>query len=249
MTTAHNAISDEELHAFVDGELDPKRAAQIEALLADEAVVAEAVQGIRTQNARLHLAFDGVLDEPVPNRLIAAKPRQPHIWRAAAALAWLAVGAAIGWGVRDARVEPQHIVLPRQAAIAHAAFTPEVRHPVEVSAAEEAHLVAWLSKRLGARVRAPKLGDLGYELLGGRLLPEAGRPGAQFMYQDATGKRLTLYVSTDVDNRDTAFRYATEGRVHVFYWIDQHLGYALSGEIEKTEMLRIARRVYEQLNP
>ena len=63
MTTAHHAISDEELHPFVDGELDSKRAAQIEALLADETVAAEAVQGIRAQKARLHLAFDGVLDE------------------------------------------------------------------------------------------------------------------------------------------------------------------------------------------
>ncbi len=249
MTAPHVGISDEELHAFVDGELDPQRTAQIEALLDDQSAAAEAVQGIRAQKARLHLAFDRVLAEPVPNRLIAANPPRPRTWRFAAALAWLSIGVAIGWGVRDAHVEPQHIVLPRQAAIAHAAFTPEVRHPVEVSVAEEAHLVAWLSKRLGARVRAPKLGDLGYELLGGRLLPESGRPGAQFMYQDATGKRLTLYVSTDVDNRDTAFRYATEGKVHVFYWIDQHLGYALSGEIEKPEMLRIARRVYEQLNP
>lgn len=249
MTTASHAISEEELHAFVDGELDPKRAAQIEALLADEARAAEAVQGIRAQKARLHLAFDSVLDEPVPPYLASVRATQPRLLRIAAVFAWIALGVAIGWGVRDVRVEPQHIVLPRQAAIAHVAFTPEVRHPVEVSAAEEAHLVAWLSKRLGAKVRAPKLGELGYELLGGRLLPEAGRPGAQFMYQDAVGKRLTLYVSTDVDNRDTAFRYATEGRVHVFYWIDQHLGYALSGEIEKAEMLRIARRVYEQLNP
>lgn len=249
MTTANHAIGEEELHAFVDGELDPKRTAQIEALLVEELGTAEAVQSIRAQKARLHLAFDGVLDEPVPAFLASAKPARPRLLRMAAVVAWIGLGIVIGWGIRDVRVEPQHIVLPRQAAIAHVAFTPEVRHPVEVSAAEEVHLVAWLSKRLGAKVRAPKLGELGYELLGGRLLPEAGRPGAQFMYQDATGKRLTLYVSTDVDNRDTAFRYATEGRVHVFYWIDQHLGYALSGEIEKAEMLRIARRVYEQLNP
>lgn len=242
-------ISEEELHAYVDGELDPERAAQIEAALVHDTAAAEAVQGLRDQKARLHLAFDAVLDEPVPNRLAAARPAQPRMLRLAAAVAWIAVGASIGWFVRDTRVESRHVVLPRQAAVAHAAFTPEVRHPVEVPAAEEAHLVAWLSKRLGARVRAPKLGDLGYELLGGRLLPEAGRPGAQFMYQDATGRRLTLYVSTDVGNRDTAFRYTTEGSVHVFYWIDQHLGYALSGEIEKSEMLRVARRVYEQLDP
>jgi anti-sigma factor RsiW len=69
------------------------------------------------------------------------------------------------------------------------------------------------------------------------------------MYQDANGRRLTLYVSTDVYNRDTAFRYAREGELHVFYWIDRTLGYALAGDMGKDEMLRIARAVYEQLNP
>jgi len=56
-------------------------------------------------------------------------------------------------------------------------------------------------------------------------------------------------VSTDVANRDTAFRYAHENGLHVFYWIDGKLGYALSGDIDKAEILRIARTVYEQLNP
>ena len=69
------------------------------------------------------------------------------------------------------------------------------------------------------------------------------------MYQDANGRRLTLYVSTDVQNRETAFRYVREGELHVFYWIDRTLGYALAGDVGKEEMLRIARAVYEQLNP
>ena len=33
---------------------------------------------------------------------------------------------------------------------AHSVYVPEVRHPVEVGAAEEAHLVQWLTKRIGA---------------------------------------------------------------------------------------------------
>jgi anti-sigma factor RsiW len=242
-------IRDEEIHAYVDGELGTQRVSDLEAVIAGDPALAETVQGIRAQNARLHLAFDAVLDEPVPARLAGARAPARRLGRVAAAFAWLSLGTLIGWSARDAREDPQRALLPRQAVVAHVAFSPEVRHPVEVTAAEEAHLVAWLSKRLGAQVRAPKLGKLGYELLGGRLLPESGRPGAQFMYQDAAGKRLTLYVSTDVDNRDSAFRYTSENGVHVFYWIDRHLGYALSGEIDKAEMLRVARSVYEQLNP
>jgi anti-sigma factor RsiW len=51
------------------------------------------------------------------------------------------------------------------------------------------------------------------------------------------------------DSRETAFRFAEESRVGVFYWIDRKLGYALSGEVDRSELLRIATAVYRQLNP
>ena len=81
------------------------------------------------------------------------------------------------------------------------------------------------------------------------LLPGERGPVAQFMYQDQAGRRLTLYVKTDGDNRDTAFRYAQEGKVGVFYWLDGQLGYALSGEMPRAELLAVAEAAYRQLNP
>ena len=52
----------------------------------------------------------------------------------------------------------------QQAAVAHAVFQPEVRHPVEVTAAQQEHLVQWLSKRLGRPLKVPVLSAQGYEL-------------------------------------------------------------------------------------
>lgn len=70
------------------------------------------------------------------------------------------------------------------------------------------------------------------------------------MYQDGRGQRLTLYVRTDAtSNRETAFRFAQEGKVGVFYWLDGKLGYALSGELAKADLMRLADSVYRQLNP
>jgi anti-sigma factor RsiW len=66
--------------------------------------------------------------------------------------------------------------------------------------------------------------------------------------QDGNGRRLTLYVRTDPENRDTAFRYAQEGKVGVFYWLDHKVGYALSGELPRDELLSIAETAYAQLN-
>jgi len=208
----------------------------------------------RIQGEQLHHAFDPVLDEAVPARLTkAAKPasRLPTL-RMAAAIAWLAVGGLIGYQLRGALPQgPQPTSsLARQAALAHAVFSPEVRHPVEVGAAEETHLVAWLSKRLGAELKPPRLSGQGFELVGGRLLPGEAGPVAQFMYQDARGQRLTLYVQRDAqENGETAFRYARENGIGVFYWLDGRFGYALSGEMEKPDLLRIATAVYQQLNP
>ncbi len=140
--------------------------------------------------------------------------------------------------------------LARSAAVAHAVYSPEQRHPVEVGADQQQHLVTWLSKRLGAPLHPPQLGALGYELIGGRLLPGQSGPVAQFMYDNAGGKRLTLYVSTEQrHNRSTAFRFTQEGQVGVFYWIDGRYGYALSGGLDKAALAKLADAVYAQLEP
>jgi len=160
---------------------------------------------------------------------------------------------AVGWfahALVGTRGGPAPLSFAKQAAIAHAVYSPEVRHPVEVGAAEQEHLVNWLSKRLGAKVRAPLLTAEGFDLVGGRLLPGQGGAVAQFMYQDAKGKRLTLYVSRiEGVQRDTAFRFSQEEKVAVFYWIDGTLGYALSGDLAKPQLLDVATAVYKQLNP
>lgn len=248
-------ISESELHAYADGRLDAARRAEVEAWLNEHPETRQAVAEWRIQNERLHRSFDPVLQEPVPARLVeimSASGRMSTL-RMAAVLAWLAIGGVIGYAVRGylpAAAPPASASLPRQAAIAHAVFTPEVRHPVEVGAAEEAHLVAWLSKRLGAELKPPRLSAQGFELVGGRLLSGEAGPVAQFMYQDARGQRLTLYVQREAqDDRGTAFRYAREDGIGVFYWLDGRFGYALSGELDKPDLLRIATAVYQQLNP
>jgi len=243
--------SDNELHAYADDHLDAESRRVVEAHLAQAPEDAARVAAYREQNAALHAAFDPVLDEPVPDRLrhISARRRAGPV---AVAAGWLALGAVIGWLANALLTDRPHALMSfsRQAALAHAVYSPEVRHPVEVGAAEQEHLVNWLSKRVGAKLRAPVLTAEGYELVGGRLLPGESGAVAQFMYQDSKGKRLTLYVSRLAGRqRDTAFVFSQEDKVSVFYWIDGALGYALSGELPKADLLNIATTVYKQLNP
>lgn len=243
-------ITESDLHAYVDGAITGAARAEIETWLASHPEEAGRVHAYTEQNAMLRALHSHVLDEPVPAALLAARAR---VWRRyAAAAAIFVIGLGLGWLVRGMFVVPQIVPpsLARQAAIAHAVYSPEVRHPVEVTADEEEHLVRWLSRRLGASLKAPKLSPLGYELVGGRLLSGPQGPVAHFMYQDARGQRLTLYVSRQKgEPRDTAFRFSQEDRVSVFYWVERDFGYALSGEMRRDQLFKVADVVYKQLNP
>ena len=204
------------------------------------------------QNNLLRRQFDPVLTEPIPARMYLKRPAWLDYARAAV---FIAVGLGIGLSIPWMRPTPQASAiaitpLPVRAARAHLVYSPEVRHPVEVEAKEQEHLVKWLSKRLDLQLKVPVLSTEGFELLGGRLLPGTDGPVAQFMYQDPTGKRLTLYVTRPHKGDEiTAFRFAQEGRVSVFYWIDRDCGYALSGELDKPQLSRVASLVYRQLEP
>lgn len=244
------AVTEAELHAYVDGALSESARSEVETWLASHPEDAERLRAYVEQNALLRSRYDPVMDEPVPAAMLEPGPRA---WtRYAAAAAIFALGVGMGWLVRDVLVGPQMVPvsLARQAATAHVVYAPEVRHPVEVTVDEEEHLVRWLSRRLGTKLRAPKLGPVGYDLVGGRLLSGTQGPVAHFMYQDARGQRLTLYVSRQKGElRDTAFRFSQEDRVSVFYWVDGNFGYALSGEVRREQLLRVADVVYKQLNP
>jgi len=248
-------ITEADLQAYVDGRLPEARRAEIEAFLASRPDEEARIAGYRGQSDALRAQYRDIVDETVPERLARAmQPRRARLRRMAAVAAWMALGGVIGWflrgGVGGELAAPMHIPLARSAALAHVTYTPEVRHPVEVGADQEAHLVTWLSRRLGTKLRVPKLDAEGYSLVGGRLLPRSPGPVAQFMYQDAQGRRLTLYVRGEADgNRETAFRFAREANVGVFYWVDQGFGYALSGDLERDQLLRMANVAYRQLNP
>ena len=246
-------LNDELLHAYVDNALTDEERREVEHWLAQDAEAAQRVRAYLEQNLALHTLFDPVLAEP--HALNVAAPRRAvNASRWLALAATLVLGVGIGFVWRGWQAGPSGAVaIARDAALAHVAYVPEVRHPVEVTAAEEQHLVAWLSKRLDAPLRAPSLVSHGYQLLGGRLLPPTSRhdpaPLALLMYENAQGSRLSLLVKREANNAETSFRFSEDQGVRVFYWIDGPFGYALAGDIDRDELQQIARSVYRLLNP
>lgn len=244
-------ITEADLNAYVDGQLDPSRISEVESFLAKNPDIAKQIQSFAAINQNLHCLYDDVLQEPVPDRLHLPNPRYLSAFKnAAMILLSLGLGSAIGWMAHDKQVNTtQHFAMMDDAFTSHVVYTPEVRHPVEVGSEQYKHLFAWLSKRLNTDVRAPSLSKVGYELLGGRLLGSEGKPAAQFMYQNQLGQRLTLFLRQRKHNEnETAFRFAHHGDIHGFYWIDGNLAFALIGDISKEQLSNAAHIIYTALN-
>jgi anti-sigma factor RsiW len=249
-------ISDADLNAFVDGELEAEDRREVESLVATSPADASLVRDYGDLNEALKARYASRLEAPPPSAMLALVGRLPR-WPGAlatrqaafAALLLVALSAGTaGYLVRgfmaDARRPEQAFVL--NAIGAHSVYLPEVRHPVEVKAEEE-HLVRWLTRRVGAPIRAPSLAERGWKLMGGRLLPDLGHPAAQFMYEDGGGRRLTLYIRKETGLNNTAFRFYERDGFGAFYWIDRPLAYALAGRLGREELMGLANAVYAQL--
>jgi anti-sigma factor RsiW len=246
-------IGEDELQAFIDDRLDDERRAAVEAHLDAHPELRERIAAERRQRSELRAALQAKFDEPVPARLrIAnlARPSRTRVWtNVAAALAIFAVGATAGWFANGIAPSPVATASAPTAGVAQGAtaayrtFVVEVAHPVEVGVQQEQHLLQWLSKRLGRKLVAPDLSGFGYKLMGGRLLPGGSGAAAQLMYDDASGRRLTIYVRA-ADGTETAFRFQKEGDAATFAWIDQGFGFAVTATATREELLPIAEAVY-----
>lgn len=260
-------IDDVLLSAFVDGELEPAEHARVEAWLRDNPADRLRVQAWAADRDALAAAFGSVLDEPVPDALQSTLWRRaptaaaPRWAMAAAAAGLLLAGGLLGgggaWHWQQQRLIEQETRLRAQlaagtaqgwverAAQAHRVYVAEPLHAVEVRAQEE-HLARWLTRRIDIPVKLFDLHEQGFELVGGRLLPDGPGKSGQLMYQDAQRNRVTVYLRRPQEGTETAFRYEQQGTLGMFYWVEEGAGYALAGELPKATLLALAQAIYRQ---
>lgn len=262
MTPRGRPVEEDDLHARIDGQLPRERAEDVEAYLAAHPEEQARFSQYTRQRQALRAAFAAQAGGPIPNRLRVAhlvaqqrRQRRRQFGQIAAAVCLIVLGGIGGWAARDltsalSSLPPGAVarMITADAIAAYRTFSVEVRHPVEVDAGQEAHLVQWLSKRLGRQLVVPDLASAGFRLMGGRLLPAEDGPAAQFMYENGNGERLTLYLRTGVGG-ETAFRYHEEGGIGAFYWSDEGFGYAIAAKADRDLLLRIAEIVYRQTSP
>lgn len=257
-------FSDTDLSAWLDGALEPERRTKVDAWLREQPEAAARVRLWAADRDALRARLDPVLGEPVPALLVQAvlQARAQPRWAQAAVVAGLLVaGALVGaggmWQWQGQRMAGALAAAQagtpagwvQRAALAHSVYVPEPRHPIEVKAQEE-HLARWLTRRIDIPVKLFDLRDEGFELMGGRLLPDAGGKSAQLMYESvdaATPKqRVTVYLRKPDSSAPTAFSYRQQGELGEFYWVEAGAGYALVGALPKERLLALAQAIYKQ---
>lgn len=247
------ALDDELLSAWVDGELDgtgPERA-RLQALLDQDPEAANRARLWSEDAQALRDAFAPMLAEPVPpalQRVVWRRRIAPRWAMAAAAAGLLLTGGLIGAFV-GTQVQPPAAAVAggwvSRAVYAHVVYTAEKRHPVEVRANED-HLSRWLTNRTEVPVRLVDLGPQGFQLMGGRLLPDGLGRSAQLMYQNAGGTRVTVYLRKAEAGSDHKLRFEQAGDLGVFHWVEDGIGCVIVGALPRADLQRLADEIYRQ---
>jgi anti-sigma factor RsiW len=246
-------VSEDELGAYVDGELPADRRGAVEAWLAAHPDDAAKVAAWRKLGDLVRVRYGTVADETPPARLdvdrLTRRRYGAMAVAAAAVIGAFLVGGVAGWTARGVEAaSPSDLSrFTSDALDAYRLYVVEVRHPVEVPGDQRPHLVEWLSKRVGSPLHAPELDKMGLKLVGGRLLPGPTGATAFFMYEGPSGERFTLYCGRTSD-RETALRYTTGEQNAAYYWVDQNLFYVLSGPAEQSKLRDIAQAAYDQID-
>ncbi|MDP1693301.1 MAG: anti-sigma factor [Burkholderiaceae bacterium] len=260
-------FTDTDLSAWLDHELDAERRARLDARLREQPELAARARLWAADRDALRARFDPVLGEPLPPALVHRvwqHSSQPRWTQAAVAAGLLLAGSLIGaggmwqWQGKQlaATLAGAQAGLPagwvQRAALAHSVYVPEPRHAVEVKAQEE-HLARWLTRRIDIPVKLFDLRDEGFELVGGRLLPDATGKSAQLMYESigpaSPKQRVTVYLRKPDVSAPTAFSYRQQGELGQFYWVEAGAGYALVGALPKERLLAMAQAIYKQQPP
>ncbi len=242
-------VSSEELHAYVDNQLDAQRRIEVEAWLATHGDAARQVDDYRALQQRLHRHFDPVLAEHPGTSLPKSRAvfGLNHLLRPAMAILLMLASGLLGWSLKSADDKNVEAVaytdLVQPAAFAHQVYSSDPNYPVEIPAIRRASLNQWVSKRMHTDLQAPDLAASGFRLIGGRLLPSTNRMAAQFMYEDTQGERLTIYIRRIAADSNSSFEYMDQDNLHIFYWINNFVGYAVVGVQPATRLIAVANAV------
>lgn len=262
----YRPLQESELSAYLDGELGPEEAAEIEARLEGQPEASRRFEELAADKEALSRALE-TLDPPVENLRTASLERklarsvartmdpQPRVltWgvgrfavQTAAACALVAFG---WWG--HAALEATSGSIPEfvsEAVGAHDVFAEDTERPVEFTGASVHTVSDWFSQKLGVPVTAPDLTNRGMALVGARLLGTKEGPLVQYVYEDGDGGRISLTLAKHPENQPVyAMRVVDYPDSTVGYWSKGEIDYALVAKARYKAVQSIAEDVAQDI--
>jgi len=249
-------ITEDDLHAYIDGRLDAARREEVSTYLEKHPDVADRVSSYSAQRTILHRAFDPIADEPIPTRLnlnhMIATRRQNRVstWRlAAAAVVLLVAGGSGGWYLRDMTLPPTEgvVALAREASDSFATYAADRTRPVELRADNMVELVDWATERMGQKPVLPDLSKSGYRLMGGRVVSTPHGAGLMLMYDNDQGTRLVMLTRPMAVDQTRTMTPHSQGKVDGWAWASNGMGYSLVGSLSSEALHPLADDIRQQV--
>jgi len=233
-------ISDEELHAYIDGALEADRAQLVRQALAQNPALAERVALFQADKAMLKTVYAPLAERALPAEWEARIRQKPQArWRrvyaiaavfllvAVSPLAWRAIAPTPNLDVVEAALEAHEASNQGSIAI--------------VDGGNAARYDPALRLAVASNVRIPDLSRMGYRLRGLNLYGKA----AEILYRGPQDQLFTLYVRRS-DGTARFDQFERRG-LRVCIWQDDQISTVMDGNISAAAMQRLATLSYTGL--
>jgi len=237
-------ISDEDLHAYIDGVLEEGRALVVRDALAGNAALAERAALFQADKTMLKAVYGPLAKRPLPPEWIALARRRSRPWMrwqlagAIAAAILVLAGGSLAW--RQYAPAGNGDVVEAALDARDGTRAPE-RH-IALGDIVQAHRYdATLRQTVASNVHIPDLSRMGYRLTGLRLYGTA----AELLYQGPQGRLFTLYMRRS--DGSARFDQFGHGSLRVCVWQDDQISTVMVGDVSVAAMQRLAILTYTGL--
>jgi anti-sigma factor RsiW len=242
-----DSVSEIDLHAFIDGELPPERAAAVEAAVARDPILAARVRDFRADKLALAAAYRPLADVPVPASLLhvaRGSPRpatkrwgRPLVLAGAAALAASLLLTLAPRAPRDGAIEQ---ALAARENVRTPTRELDGRDLSSIEAADQA-----MSDMLGNATRVPDLSRAGFKLVSAELYGRTRSDAVQLRYEDAERRLFTVFLRPSAG--PDAFEVTERGPVRICVWQNADVTAVMTGVMSTPELFRLASLAYSSL--
>lgn len=249
-------ISEDDLHAYIDGVLDEGRREAVRRYLNAHPEAQRRVAAYSEQGQALRDALAPLADQPLPPELslksIVERRRNALAGRrqVAAAAAILCIGGLSGWFAREAVSPPARGIhaLGREAVDNYMVYASDADRPVELASDQRTTLTRWVSERLDTPIQAPDLQAAGYRFIGGRLVTTPNGPAALFIYEGAAAERLAIMMRPMEIDKNRSMWEQSYGALGGVTWSRDGLGFSIVAPRASADLRPVAEDVRRQVS-